>query len=233
MARSELEKKLGELDALRARGVITDAEHESRRQALLADTSVAAVSRGSKASGIFKWGVMGCLGMFAAVGMLFIVVIVLIAAAVGSSADNAEDSGGDVRVALAAGASGDIAPERNGSKKSRVTILQVVDNAQSTNQFIQPTEGKKWVGFEVEIENVGSQQVTSLDWTLRDTKDQEHDRAFVTVAGAELDVIYSDLSPGGKRQGWVFFEVDADAAVRWLRADPNPFLAHDLYFDAQ
>ena len=58
-------------------------------------------------------------------------------------------------------------------------------------------------------------------------------RRFVTTAGEDLDVIYTDLSPGAKRTGWVFFEIDADASVRWLRADPNPFLAHDLYFDAQ
>jgi uncharacterized membrane protein len=233
MAKSELEKKLGELDGLRAKGVVTEEEYASRREALLSDTTVAQAKGGSKAGGIFKWGMMGCLGMFAAVGLFVVVVFALLAAAIGGSADDTEDSGGDVRVALANGAVGEISAEHNGDERSKVTILQVVDNAQSTNQFIQPAEGKKWVGFEVEIENVGSEQASSLDWTLQDSKSLEHDRRFVTTAGEDLDVIYTDLSPGAKRTGWVFFEIDADASVRWLRADPNPVLAHDLYFDAQ
>jgi hypothetical protein len=84
MAKSELEKKLGELNALRAKGVVTDEEYDSRRSALLADTAAPLAQGGSKAGGIFKWGLLGCLGMFAAVGLLFIVVIALIAAAVGA-----------------------------------------------------------------------------------------------------------------------------------------------------
>src|SRR5688572_33020478 len=122
MAKSELEKKLGELDGLRAKGVVTEEEYASRREALLSDTTVAQAKGGSKAGGIFKWGMMGCLGMFAAVGLLFIVVLVVIAAAVGSSADTEDDSGGDVHVTLGEGASGVISPENQGSRKARVTI---------------------------------------------------------------------------------------------------------------
>jgi hypothetical protein len=155
MAKSDLEKKLGDLAALKSRGVITDDEYETRRAALLSDTS-AGEQRGRRGGGIFKWGMMGCLGIFAAFGLLVIVAIALLAAAVGSSADKAKDSGGDVRVALAQGAAGEIAPDGNGSKKSKVTIVQVVDNAQSTNQFQQPAEGKKYWAVEVEVENVGT-----------------------------------------------------------------------------
>lgn len=231
--KSATEQLLDELDRLSASGRINPDEYQARRTAILSG-SVQPVAGEKKGGGIFKWGVFGCLGIFAALGLLVVVVIVAIGAAVGNSTDDAEDSGGDVRLALREGASGDIAPEGNGSKKSRVTVLQVVDNVQSTNQFITPAEGKKWVGFEVVIENVGSKQVSSLDWTLRDSKDLEHEREYVVAAqGSNVDVIYSDLTPGGKKQGWVYFELDADATVRWLRADPNPFLAHDLYFDAQ
>jgi|GEM_PF-1677325 len=224
---------LDELDKLVEKGRITPEEYQARRAAILANP-VAPAAPEKKGGGIFKWGFLGCLGIFAGIGIIGVLFIVIIAAALSGAADDEPDSGGDVHVALAAGASGEIAPEGNGSKKSKVTILQFVDNVQSTNQFLTPAEGKKWVGFEVLIENVGSKQVTSLDWTLRDSKDQEHERAFVVSAtGSQVDVVYSDLTPGGKKQGWVYFEIDADATVKWLRADPNPFLAHDLYFDAQ
>jgi len=230
---SATERMLDELDQLAAKGRITPEEYETRRAAIISGAvQVAPVEK--KRGGILKWGMMGCFGIFAAIGIFVIVVFVIIAAALSDAVDDEPDSGGDVRIALATGATGDIAAEGNGSKKSRVTILQVVDGVESTNQFIQPAAGKKWIGFEVLIENVGTQQVTSLDWALRDSKDLEHERQYVVTAeGSNVDIIYNDLTPGGKKQGWVYFEVDADAAIKWLRADPNPFLAHDLYFDAQ
>lgn len=231
--KSATEQMLDELDRLSEKGRISPEEYATRREAILSGAGPAP-GQEKKGGGIFKWGLVGCLGIFAAFGVLVVLVVLLIAAAAGGSVDKAKDSGGDVHVALADGASGEIAPEGNGSKKSRVTILRFIDNVQTTNQFLKPADGKKWVGFEVVIENVGSKQVSSLDWTLRDSKDLEHSREYVVGAeGSNVDVVYSDLTPGGKKQGWVYFEVDADASVRWLRADPNPFLADDLYFDAQ
>jgi hypothetical protein len=231
MAKSELEKKLGELEGLKARGVVTDEEYESRRAAILSDTS-SAEAKGKRGGGIFKWGMMGCFGILAGLGVLVVVIIVIIAAAANSAADKEDDFGGDVHVALAEGASGVIAPDGNGSKKTKVTILRVADGAQSGNQFMQPADGKKYWAVEVEVENVGSREVTSLDWKLRDSTDTESDRTFFSGLGENLEVAYS-LTPGGKQRGWVVFEIAADATPKWLRADPNVFLAHDLYFDAQ
>ena len=143
-------------------------------------------------------------------------------------------SGGDVRVALAINASGEIAPQGNDKKRLRVTILQISDDIHSTNQFSKPAAGKKWWGIEVVVQNVGSEEATSLDWNLRDSKDFEHDLAFLVIdgPGTALDPFYR-LTPGGKKQGWVYFEFDADAQPKWVRADPNPFLKNDLYFDAK
>ena len=231
MAKSATEKLLDELDQLAAKGRISPEEYEARRGAIIAGNIAPAAEK--KGGGIFKWGLLGCLGILAAVGLFFVVLIVAIGAAIDDAADDEPDSGGDVHVTLAPGASGVIAPEGNGSKKSKVTILQIADNVPSANQFIQPQPGKKGIGFEVEVENAGTAQVTSLDWTLRDTTDQEHDRTFWTGAeGAAIDIAYSDLTPGGKKRGWVYFEADPAAGIRGLRADPNPFLANDLYFDA-
>lgn len=231
MAKSATEKLLDELDKLAAKGRISPEEYEARRGAIIAGNVAAPAEK--KGGGLFKWGFLGCLGILAAIGLFFVILIVAISAALNDAADDTPDSGGDVRVALASGASGVISPEGNGSKQSKVTILQVVDNVPSANQFIQPAAGKKWIGFEVEVENVGTAQVTSLDWTLRDTTDQEHERTPWTGAeGAVIDIAYHDLTPGGKKRGWLYFEVDAAAGIKWLRADPNPFLANDLYFDA-
>jgi hypothetical protein len=229
--KSAVEQRIEELDKLRKKGVVNEEEYGARRAAILADTSEPA-AKGSGARGIFKWGFFGCLGMLGGLVAVVVVLVVIIAVAAGGS-DSESGPDGDVHVALAVNANGDIAAAGNGDKRSKVTILQVADEVTSSNQFSQPAEGKKWWGVEVVVENVGSKQVSSLDWKLRDSKDMEHNEAFVVGAGEGLEVAYHDLNPGGKVQGWVYFEIDADATPKWLRADPNPFLSNDLYFDVQ
>jgi hypothetical protein len=203
-------------------------------------TPGASARRGGGIGTALKWGCGGAVAL---------VVLLVVAMAVagggkkegGPSAGSASPAGsgaaagtnpGDVHVPLAVGASGEIAPEGNANKRSRVTILQIVDNAVSSNRFEQPQQGKKYWAVQVEHQNVGTAEVNSLVWKLRDSKDNEVDPKLVVGLGEMLDVVYS-LTPGGKRTGWVVFEIDADAQPRWLRADPNPFLRNDLYFDAQ
>lgn len=241
MARSNLEKQLTDLDRLRSRGILTDDEYEARRAALIATPANVPTSprRGSFIGGAFKLGFLGCLGITAAVVAILVVIGILLAAA--GSGDGDERTGGsgevgtnrgDVHVPLVVGSSGEIAPERNASKRSRVTILQIADNVTTGSTFVRPAAGHKWWGVEVVVENVGTSEVNAMSWKLRDSNDGEHDEAFVVGAGQALDRIYN-LTPGGKVQGWVFFEIPNGAAPKWLRADPNLLLANDLYFDAR
>lgn len=138
---------------------------------------------------------------------------------------------GDVHVTLANGATGDIFPERNENKRLRVTLVQFVDNAPSANQFTKPAAGKKFVAFEFLIENVGTAETAGLDWKLRDTGDFETGQSFTAGVGGPA-LPSTVLTPGGKVTGWVVFEIGQSTGVKWLRADPNPFLKNDLYFDA-
>ncbi|MCK6564371.1 MAG: DUF4352 domain-containing protein [Dehalococcoidia bacterium] len=240
MAKSQLEQQLRELDQLKRRGVITGEEYETRRAVVLASANDPAPARGGGGGkGFFKWSAFGCLGIL---GLL--VVVAIAGAVAGSGDDEGGSSGatgtpgavgtnkGDVHVALEAGASGEIAPDGNPGKRVKVTIIQVADGVKSSNQFERPAEGKKWWGVEVVVQNVGTKEVTALDWKLRDTNDGEHSTALVFSAGEHLQALY-DLTPGGKTQGWVYFEIPEAASAKWLRADPNMFLKNDLYFDAK
>lgn len=239
--KGSLESQLAEIERLKARGVLNDEEYETRRAAIIAspEAAVAVKEGGSAAKGIFKWGFFGCLGMVAAIVVLFVVLALIIAAA---SKDERKASigtpgavgtnPGDVHVAFGANASGEIAPEGNPERRIRVTILQSADNVQSSNRFLKPPDGKKWYGVEVLVQNVGTKEVTSPNWKLRDTQDGEHDLDIVVDAGNLLDPVFN-LTPGGKLQGWIYFAIPVDAAPKWLRADPNVFLKNDLYFDVR
>jgi hypothetical protein len=220
-----------------------DLDAAGRLEMALGGGSAAAAGQRPRGSGVgtaLKWGCGGAVALVVLLG-----VVVAVAGGkkgTGTSTGSASQTGGtgaavgtnrgDVHVPLAVGASGEIAPAGNDNKRSRVTILQIVDNAVSSNRFEQPQQGKKFWAVQVEHQNVGTAEVNSLDWKLRDSKDTEVDRKIVLGLGEMLDVAYT-LTPGGKRTGWVVFEIDSDAQPRWLRADPNPFLRNDLYFDAQ
>ncbi len=234
---TQLEKQLKDLQSAKAKGVLTDEEYESRRAALISDTSTPVQAK--QGGGIFKWGMMGCLGIFALLGILVVGLGVLFVTVSGPTTgsgppEKAVDAGGDVRVPLAVGSSAQIAPQANGGKASTVTILQVIDNVESTNPLFRPAAGKKYYAIEVVIENTGSKEVTSLTWKLRDSNDVEVERSIISGSGvgSDLELVYSALTPGGKKQGYIVFEIDTAATAKWIRADPNPFLANDLYFDA-
>lgn len=232
MARNELERRLQDLDRLKTRGVITEEEYTARRAAILAapETTHRVKEGSSRARGIFKWGFFGCLGMIGAIVAVVVLLGIVIAAAGGG--DDDDSAGGDVHVALEEGATGIIFPERIEEKQTRVTIVRIVDPATSDNQFTQPGAGNRYWAVEVQIENVGTQEVNGLDWKLRGSNDFEYDRAFVTGVGPELEV-FINLTPGAKQQGLVVFEIPSDVTPKWLRADPNVFLANDLYFDTR
>jgi len=240
VAKSNLEKQLDELEKLRQRGVLTDEEYAQRRTAIMSQPGVQVVQQGGSGVGkVFKLGCLSIIGLF----VLF-VILALVAAAGGDDDDDGNPNAGreqtpgavgtnpgDVHVPLAVNSSGEVSLDDDDEDKIRVTILQISDNMQSSNQFSQPPAGEKWWGVEVVIENTGTTEVSTPSWKLRDSKNGEHDNTFVVGAGEMLDNVFN-LTPGGRVQGWVYFEIPADATAKWLRADPNIFLENDLYFDA-
>ena len=256
-----LESQLEQLDDMHARGALTDDEYTTRRRAVLTATPLVATEKsGFPFLRVGCFGIIGIFVVLIIVGIAANSgashsnnvasggpgssnAANALAPNSGSAANSratgssngvtpvAGTNKGDVHVVLAQGASGQIAPEGNSDKKTQVTILQIVNDVKSGNEFEVPPSGKKWIGLEVLVTNVGTAEVNGLTWKLHDSQDFEHDQAFVIGAGDALET-YANLTPGGKTQGWVYFEVASDASIKWLRADPNPFLKNDLYFDA-
>lgn len=239
---SEIEKQLEQVDHLFANGKISDGEHRTARAAILAGTATAnsPLRGGSRTRTLFKWGAFGCLGIVGAVLASLIAIALIVALAKSGDDDDSASAQpgqvgtnkGDVHVGLAVNASATIAPEGEPNRTIRVTIVEIAGNVTSSNGLVKPPSGMKWWGMEVLVENVGTAEVPSPVWKLRDTTDFEHERT--TVAGAEksLDVLYN-LTPGGKAQGWVYFEVPVDASPKWIRVDPNGLRKNDLYFDVK
>ena len=221
---ASLEKRLKELEKLKADGVITDEEYGTRRASIISETTP---SEGGRRGGILRWGLIGCLGMFAAVGVMVVVIIVLIVVAVGSSSDLSDLE--DTRVSFAEGTSGIV--ETAGGVTNKVTIDRVIDPAVSDNQFEQPNPGNHFITIAVTIENAGERETTGGDFLLRTVEGFEYDLTFVSGIGAGDLNYLQGLTSGGKTTSVLAFEVPDGSVIEWLKFDPNPFAKGDLYFD--
>jgi len=90
----------------------------------------------------------------------------------------------------------------------RVTLNEIRDPWISDNQFIQPASGKRFVAFDVTIENTsgsGSHGANPFNFKLSDAQDFAYEATF---GGPEAALGHTDLGGGQKTRGWVTFEVN-------------------------
>ncbi|GLW57822.1 DUF4352 domain-containing protein [Kitasatospora phosalacinea] len=97
-----------------------------------------------------------------------------------------------------------------------VTLVKVVDPAESANEFLQPEEGKRYVSVQFRIKATGSAAYTDTPVTgakLIDAQGQSFDPTFAeTTAGPEFPGAVN-IAPGESSLGFVTFEVPSDAKV--------------------
>ena len=222
---ASLEKRLKELDKLKAKGTITEDEYQTRRAAIIAES--AAPAEKPKRGGIFRWGLLGCLGILAVIGGFFVLVIVIVVLALSGATDTHKD----VHATLAVGSSGTVTTAAD--VKNKVTIDAITDPAVSTNQFEQPQAGYHYVTFAVTVENVGERETNGVDVILRTADGFEYDEDYVSGVGASNLNVWQGLTSGGRTNGVLAFEIRDGSTIEWLKFDPNPFAKGDLYFDAQ
>jgi hypothetical protein len=115
----------------------------------------------------------------------------------------------------------------------RVTLNATADPWVSDNQFIRPDAGKRFVAFDVTIQNSkdsGTHGANPFNFKLSDAEDFAYE---VTFGGPEPAVHAVDLGSGEKTRGWVAFEVNAGTPLKRLKYDPNPFTTNDIEFQFQ
>ena len=99
-----------------------------------------------------------------------------------------------------------------------VTVHQVVDPWESTNQFETPAEGHRYVAVEASLTNTEGDELETwsslLGAEMTDNQGRPWNPAF---AGTELPALDGDVGRGMTRRGWVVFEVTADATGFMLR----------------
>ncbi|GAA2405359.1 MULTISPECIES: DUF4352 domain-containing protein [Streptomyces] len=94
--------------------------------------------------------------------------------------------------------------------KLDVTVVKVVDNAKSSDEFTAPESGNRWIAVQFRLVNTGSKAYSDSPQNgaqVADDQGQQFQSTFADVtAGPSMSSDVS-LKPGAKALGWVVFEV--------------------------
>ena len=117
-------------------------------------------------------------------------------------------------------------PETTGVK---VTIVDIVDPATTESPIFQPAEGNRYYAVEVIIEATGGEVVNTGVWTLGTSDGGTYETVMLTGVGE--DIFYGDTVPGTPDQGYLVFEIPADATVNWLFMSTSIYVGRNIVFD--
>ncbi|MCH8994846.1 MAG: DUF4352 domain-containing protein [Chloroflexi bacterium] len=115
----------------------------------------------------------------------------------------------------------------------RITLNEITDPWVSDNQFIQPDPGRRFVAFDVTIENTGgsgTHGASIFKFRLSDAEDFAYEASFF---GPEPSLSSTDLGSGQKTRGWLAFEVNEGTPLQVLKYDPRLFSTNDIEFHFQ
>ncbi|SDN29907.1 protein of unknown function [Streptomyces sp. cf386] len=91
-----------------------------------------------------------------------------------------------------------------------VTVVKVVDNAKSGDEFFAPEDGNRWVGVQFQLVNTGTEVYSDAPGNGAKMADDQGQQFGTTLADISAGPSMSSdvrLKPGAKTLGWVVFEV--------------------------
>lgn len=91
-----------------------------------------------------------------------------------------------------------------------VTVVKVVDNAKSSDEFFAPEDGNRWIGVQFQLVNTGTKVYSDAPMNGAKIADDQGQQFGTTIADITAGPSMSAdvrLKPGGKALGWIVFEV--------------------------
>lgn len=102
-----------------------------------------------------------------------------------------------------------------------VVVTKVVDPTTSTNQFITPAAGSRYVAVQFQINNTGTAAYSdspSNGAKVADSSGQQFDSTYTSAVSAGPTLPSSvKLTPGGKALGYIVFEVPTTSKVSLIQ----------------
>lgn len=110
-----------------------------------------------------------------------------------------------------------------------VTVYSVVDY-KSSNEFMKPQSGKKYVVADIGIQNGGKEAINynTFDFKLQDNKDYSYDSSF-----SDKSPSFSSgaLQPGQKTRGFITYEVDTANTASKVIFTPSFWSDEQIIFE--
>lgn len=97
-----------------------------------------------------------------------------------------------------------------------VTVVKVVDPAKSSDDFMTPGSGKRWIGVQFKLVNTGTKAYNdspSNGAQVADADGQQFQATFGDITAGPSMSSSVKLTPGGKALGWIVFEAPAKSKV--------------------
>ncbi|GGY42450.1 DUF4352 domain-containing protein [Streptomyces djakartensis] len=91
-----------------------------------------------------------------------------------------------------------------------VTVVKVVDNAESGDEFFAPEDGRRWVGVQFRLVNTGTKAYSDSPGNgaqIADDQGQQFGTVLADITAGPSMSSDVRLKPGAKALGWVVFEV--------------------------
>ncbi|MET9828128.1 DUF4352 domain-containing protein [Streptomyces sp. NPDC006385] len=91
-----------------------------------------------------------------------------------------------------------------------VTVVKVVDNAKSGDEFFAPEDGKRWIGVQFQLVNTGTKVYSDAPVNgakLADDQGQQFGTVLADITAGPSMSSDVRLKPGAKALGWIVFEV--------------------------
>ncbi|MFJ8535248.1 DUF4352 domain-containing protein [Streptomyces sp. NPDC093591] len=101
------------------------------------------------------------------------------------------------------------------------TVVKVVDNAKSSDEFFAPESGNRWIGVQFQLVNTGTTVYSDAPVNgakMTDDKGQQFGTVLADITAGPSMSSDVRLKPGAKALGWVVFEVpkaSKAATVTW------------------
>lgn len=96
-----------------------------------------------------------------------------------------------------------------------VTVVKVVDNAPSANDF-HPADGKRWIAVQFRIKNTGTAAYSDAPDNgagVLDDKGQSYSAVIADTTAGPSFPTPANIAPGDSALGFITFEVPADARI--------------------
>ncbi|GAA1975008.1 DUF4352 domain-containing protein [Kitasatospora viridis] len=97
-----------------------------------------------------------------------------------------------------------------------ITVVKVVDNAQSATDGSTPADGKRWIAIQFRIKNTGSaaySDAPSNGATVRDDQGQSYDAVVDDTTAGQSFPVPLNIAPGDSALGFITFEVPTGAKL--------------------